>query len=77
LSRGWRRGAKKAQKSGYLPKNSLFLAKKRAFFGVCRYRLINSKKDYLIENRRLTKNLDAKNGRNSIGGWGKTVDSER
>ena len=61
---------KRGEKAAFLPKSGHFLTKKGSFFGVCVYWIINRKKSYLIDTRRLTRKCDAKNGRNSIGGVG-------
>jgi hypothetical protein len=51
---------KRGEKAAFLPKNSHFLTKKGPFWGACGYWIINRKKRYLIDTRRLTQNLDTK-----------------
>jgi hypothetical protein len=56
--------------SCFAGRRSRWTTKKGSFFEVCGYWLINSKKSYPIDTMRLTRNFDAKNGWNRIGGWG-------
>jgi hypothetical protein len=61
---------KKGEKAAFSGEKRPFVDKKGSFLGVYVDWIINRKKRYPIDTRRLTRNFHAKNGWKSIGGRG-------